>query len=89
MMMGLLYEDKTQEAYEVNHGKHHMKSLSILPFSLEIERAISILCLLASERSFKSQALNNTVSFGSRMELLTGMFQVAALLQVYISDMLH
>ena len=73
MMMGFLYEDKTQETYEVNGGRHHMKSLSIIPFTLEIDRAVSVLCLLASEPAFRSQAVGNTISFGSRMDKASGM----------------
>jgi hypothetical protein len=72
-MMGFLYEHKMQETYKVNSGRHHMKSLSIIPFTLEINRAVSVLCLLASESAFRSQAVGNTINFGSCMDKVSGM----------------
>jgi hypothetical protein len=69
-MVGILYEEKTQEPYLVNTNRSHMKSLTIFPFSLEIERNIAVSCLLASEDKFQTQTSENRISFVTRMELI-------------------
>lgn len=79
IMLGFCYEDQTREPHQVSNGAYQMKSLSLTPLSLEIERNISVVGLLASEPSFKAQVIGSTLTFGTRMESLKGRLLILTL----------
>ena len=70
LIMGLVVEDRTQEAYQLSTGKW-MKSLSLIPFALEADRMIAATAVIYETESFHGQVANgNTLSFSTRQGLL-------------------
>ena len=67
VIMGFCFEDQTREAYLVSNGAYQMKSLSLTPFSLEIERNVAVVGLLASESDFKAQLVGSALTFATRL----------------------
>ena len=68
VMIGFCFEDQTREPYPVSNGAYQMKSLSLTPFSLEIERNVAVVGLLASETAFKAQLVGSALTFATRMD---------------------
>jgi hypothetical protein len=70
LIMGLAHEDKTQTPYQLSNGKW-MKSLSLIPFTLEADRMIAAVAVIYETDSFHGQVVNgNIVSFATRQGLL-------------------
>ena len=67
VIMGFCFEDQTREPYLVSNGAYQMKSLSLTPFSLEIERNVAVVGLLASESNFKAQLVGSALTFATRL----------------------
>ena len=76
IMMGFCYEDQTREPYLVSNGAYQMKSLSLTPFSLEIERNIAVVAMLASETAFKAQLIGSALTFAIRMDAINCMLLI-------------
>jgi hypothetical protein len=67
--MGLVQEDRTQSPYQLTTGKW-MKSLSLVPFSLEADRMIAAIAVIYETNSFHGQVNGNIVSFATRQGFL-------------------
>jgi len=69
-IMGIVHEDKTRSAYQLSTGKW-MKSLSIIPFTLEADRMIASTAVIYETDRFHGQVINgNIMSFTTRQGLL-------------------
>jgi hypothetical protein len=78
VIMGFCFEDKTREPYLVSNGAYQMKSLSLTPFSLEIERNVAVVGLLASEKNFKAQLVGSALTFATRLDATNCMLFILA-----------
>ncbi|HMK59073.1 MAG TPA: hypothetical protein VK462_08450, partial [Nitrososphaeraceae archaeon] len=52
LMMGILYDDKTQEPFPIGQKGNFIKSMVILPFAMEIERNVTATCVVAGVDEF-------------------------------------
>jgi hypothetical protein len=70
LMMGMLHEDKTREAYQLSNGKW-MKSISLIPFALEADRMIAATAVIFGVEQFRGQLIDgNVLSFSTRQGML-------------------
>jgi hypothetical protein len=68
--MGLVHEDRTQSSYPLSTGKW-MKSLSLIPFSMEADCMIASTAVIYGTDSFNGQVVNgNILSFATRQGLM-------------------
>jgi hypothetical protein len=70
LIMGLVHEDRTQSAYPLSTGKW-MKSLSLIPFSMEADRLIASTAVIYETDTFHGQIVNgNILSFATKQQLI-------------------
>jgi hypothetical protein len=69
-MMGILYNDKTQDAYPVGKKGYYMKSMTLLPFAMEIERNVTATCVITGVDNFVGSINDNMLTFSTRQGLL-------------------
>lgn len=70
LVVGMVHEDRTREPYQLSTGRW-MKSLSLIPFSLEAERMIAAIAVIYDTEGFHGQVVNgNTLTFATRQGLL-------------------
>jgi hypothetical protein len=71
LIMGLVHEDRTQAPYQLSSTGKWMKSLSLIPFSLEADRMIATTAVIYETDNFHGQLANgNIMSFSTRQALL-------------------
>jgi len=58
--MGMVHEDKTWEAYQLTNGKW-MKSISLVPFTLEADCMIAATAVVFSIEQFYGQLLDGDI----------------------------
>ena len=69
-MMGMVHEDKTREAYQLTNGKW-MKSISLVPFTLEADHMIAATAVVFGVEQFRGQLLDgNILNFSTRQGIL-------------------
>ena len=65
-MMGILYDDKTQEPFPVGLKGNFIKSMVLLLFVMEIERNIAATCVIAGVDEFVASTDENMLTFSTR-----------------------
>jgi putative alpha-1,2-mannosidase len=66
LMMGILHSDRTEDAYPVGKKGYYMKSMTLLPFAMEIERNITATCVVTGVDNFVGSIDDNMLTFSTR-----------------------